>query len=472
MPAFRRLRHQGMATVLRDLDATGRGVTKRYAKAVEQLGSDQAPARFSGLYGLERLAQDNPAHRQAIVNVICAYLRMPFSPTAPGGKREPEAAEGQKEADTQSGTETDGIGGKWRQEKEVRLTAQRILAEHLRDDRPKDKQSTDPPGPRFWNNIHLDLTGATLIDFDLVNGVMADVNFRRATFSRDASFSGAIFRGAARFSGATFSRDARFGGATFNHGAQFGEAIFGRDARFYRAIFTGGAQFGEATFGRDASFSGTIFTGGARFSGAIFRGGAQFGGAVFSGAARFGGVTFTCGAGFRQAAFGGGAWFAKTVFAGDAWFLRAAFNRGVSFGKATFTGDAWFGKAAFTGGAGFDGVVFGGGAWFGEATFGRAASFGEAVFGGDVWFDKVTFGRAASFGEAVFAGDVGFDDATFTGGAWFGEAVFRGGADALHFKQARIFSPGASHVWPTGWRLANNSGDVYTVVRANPNGGS
>src|SRR5262249_33582048 len=54
-----------------------------YTKAVEQLGSDKAPVRLGGLYALERLAQDNSAHRQTIVNVICAYLRMPFSPMEP-----------------------------------------------------------------------------------------------------------------------------------------------------------------------------------------------------------------------------------------------------------------------------------------------------------------------------------------------------------------------------------------------------
>ena len=55
----------------------------------------------------------------------------------------------------------------------------------------KDQQSTDPPSSRFWNNIRLNLTGATLIDFNLVNGVIADANFHRAAFSGDASFSGA-----------------------------------------------------------------------------------------------------------------------------------------------------------------------------------------------------------------------------------------------------------------------------------------
>ena len=117
MLAFRRQHHQEIATVLSDLDATERHITELYTKAVEQLGSDKAPVRFGGLYALERLAQDNPAHRQTIVNVICAYLRMPFSPTAPASKPEPEAAEGQKEPGTESETGTDGIGDTWQARK-------------------------------------------------------------------------------------------------------------------------------------------------------------------------------------------------------------------------------------------------------------------------------------------------------------------------------------------------------------------
>ena len=85
MLAFRRQHHQEIATVLTALDATERRITELYAKAVEQLGNDKAPVRLGGLYALERLAQDNTAHRQTIVDVICAYLRMPFSvDTAPG----------------------------------------------------------------------------------------------------------------------------------------------------------------------------------------------------------------------------------------------------------------------------------------------------------------------------------------------------------------------------------------------------
>src|SRR5690242_7173624 len=78
MLAVRRQHHQEIATAQGDHDATEPRITELYTKAVEQLGSDKAPVRLGGLYALERLSQDNESQRQTIVNVICAYLRMPF----------------------------------------------------------------------------------------------------------------------------------------------------------------------------------------------------------------------------------------------------------------------------------------------------------------------------------------------------------------------------------------------------------
>ncbi|MEU6741925.1 hypothetical protein [Streptosporangium sandarakinum] len=65
-------------------------MTELYTKAVEQLGRDKAALRLGGLYALERLAQDSPGHRQIIVNVICAYLRMPYTPPEPAPAPDPE----------------------------------------------------------------------------------------------------------------------------------------------------------------------------------------------------------------------------------------------------------------------------------------------------------------------------------------------------------------------------------------------
>ncbi|MGW4410373.1 hypothetical protein ACWEJ6_40490 [Nonomuraea sp. NPDC004702] len=77
---MRRQRHQELAAAHTTHDAAERRVTELYTKAAEQLGNAQAPVRLAGLYALERLAQDTPALRQTIVDVICSYLRMSYTP--------------------------------------------------------------------------------------------------------------------------------------------------------------------------------------------------------------------------------------------------------------------------------------------------------------------------------------------------------------------------------------------------------
>jgi hypothetical protein len=57
-------------------------VTERYTTAVEQLGHEKAPVRLGALYSLAHLGQDNPEYRQTVVDVFCAYLRMPYTPPA------------------------------------------------------------------------------------------------------------------------------------------------------------------------------------------------------------------------------------------------------------------------------------------------------------------------------------------------------------------------------------------------------
>lgn len=330
MLAFRRQHHQEIATVLTDLDATERRITELYAKAVEQLGNDKAPVRLGGLYALERLAQDNTPHRQTIVDVICAYLRMPFSvDTTPASKPEPDATEDPGEPSNQPETTTDGNGDIWQQERQVRLTAQRILAEHLRDERTPDERSAGPPGPRFWPGIRLDLTGATLIDFDFHRVVAADARFDRATFTDGAQFYEATFTGFAAFCGATFA------GATV-----FSRAIFGWRADFSRATFTGRVWFSQARFGYDAEFNDASFGGDTTFYGTTFGGLAEF----------------------QPVTFADNVMFSGTTFGGCAWFNGATFSRRAQFGGVTFTDDTAFYGATFGGATDFTAATFADGA--------------------------------------------------------------------------------------------------------------
>jgi pentapeptide repeat protein len=202
-----------------EADARERRITDLYTKAVEQLGSEKAPVRLGGMYALERLAQDNEPQRQTIVNVLCAYLRMP--------------------ADVEDDPH----------EREVRVAAQRILSAHLRPG-----ADPDDPDETFWPDIAIDLTNATLIDFDMSDCQVRTARFAHSRFTGYAVFDGARFGGLASFRFARFGGPAWFRVARFRHeawfsGAQFADYATFRDARF-EVEFSGGVRFDGVTFAK------------------------------------------------------------------------------------------------------------------------------------------------------------------------------------------------------------------------------
>jgi uncharacterized protein YjbI with pentapeptide repeats len=253
-----------------EVDATEKNVTELYTKAADQLGSDKAPVRLAGLYALERLAHGNPLQRQSIVNVICAYLRMPYTPPA-------------DELPSSETDESRALRVEHRertQEREVRLAAQRILTDHLRALRPET----------FWANIDIDLTNAHLIDFDLRFGRTGETRFGGATFTGASRFGNATFGGTS-FNRAIFTGGAWFGDVTFTGGAWFDDVTFTDTASFHRATFAEEAKFDKAIFISGAWFDMATFTGDTSFDSATFRSTTSFGGATFTGTSSFAGTT-------------------------------------------------------------------------------------------------------------------------------------------------------------------------------------
>jgi hypothetical protein len=146
------LEHEQRVAAAAEHDANERRVTELYGRAAEQLGSDKAPVRLAGLYALERLGELNEEQRETIVNVVCAYLRMPF--TSPGERPAPDADATLYHERTQ--------------ELQVRLTAQRILRRHRLRTAPDD----------LWN-VTVDLDGA-----NLDHAYLPDINLAGATLFR------------------------------------------------------------------------------------------------------------------------------------------------------------------------------------------------------------------------------------------------------------------------------------------------
>ncbi|WP_409492368.1 pentapeptide repeat-containing protein [Amycolatopsis sp. cmx-11-12] len=298
-------------------DAAERRISDLYLKAVEQLGADKAPVRLAGLYALDRLAQDNPAQRQTIVNVISAYLRMPYE--LPEKPPDPSA---EKESHDEYRSAI--------QEREVRTTAQRILADHL------DPNYRD--GKRFWPDIDLDLSGALLIDVMFRDCRLDNARFSNARFRGDTLLMGVHFDGETRFDGATFTGDTWFSEAQFTGDVRFDHVTFEADARFDEASFKGTATFRSAMFLREARFESTTFTGSVVFSKATFTSSAKFDGATFYEEAYLPDVTFAHRSYFTEASFGGDAWFNQVIFSSYTTFDGATFSGDIRFTDSTLDG--------------------------------------------------------------------------------------------------------------------------------------
>ncbi|MEV4673951.1 MULTISPECIES: pentapeptide repeat-containing protein [Actinomadura] len=287
-----------------------------YGQGVELLGHDRAAVRLGGLYSLERLAQDHPYYRQTVTDVVCSYLRMPF-PALPSGQDD------QSEQPADHTTQDPEL--------QVRLTAQRLLKRHLTITDP------DQQPPTYWDSIHIDLTGAYLIDFNFRNCHPTSATFTKTHFSGEAGFVGAKFSGDAGFVGANFSGDAWFNSAEFSGEAEFVGAKFSGDAWFNSAEFSGGTKFDQAKFSGNAEFLGAMFHHYTYFDWAEFSGDAKFVVAEFSGSAWFGDAKFSGDAEFGEAEFGGEAWFGRAEFSGDAKFDEAEFAQEPNFVEAKAT---------------------------------------------------------------------------------------------------------------------------------------
>ncbi|WP_432938843.1 pentapeptide repeat-containing protein [Kribbella sp. CA-253562] len=261
--------------------------SSRYQDAADLLGHDKAAVRLAGVYAMSRLADDWSEQRQQCIDVLCAYLRLPYDPAG-------------------------GDAG----EREVRLTVVRLIGAHLQ-----------PSATRPWHGHDLDFTGAVFDGGDFSGAVFSGgVRFAGAVFAGSpVDFTGAEFAdGTVDFTGARFSegslnfRAARFTGSTVRFtDVQFASGVLS----FRRAHFAAGTvNFSGRSFlldkSRDTTFCGSL----VNFARANFAGGRV----------DFRHTKFTAGSvGFLSATFSGSIVdFTGAVFAGTT----------VNFRGARFTG--------------------------------------------------------------------------------------------------------------------------------------
>lgn len=169
----------------------------RFAKAAELMGSDKAAVRLAGIYAVAALADDWRDGRQTCIDVLCAYLRMPYkspiqlptSQKAVSGNPTPESLESKLKPN--SGPDSrDTARLNPHEEQQVRHTVIRVIAEHLR---------LAAAQPSSWQGFDFDFSGAVFDggDFEQTTFSAGKVSFQDASFcAGTAFFHGAHFSGA------------------------------------------------------------------------------------------------------------------------------------------------------------------------------------------------------------------------------------------------------------------------------------
>jgi hypothetical protein len=161
-----------IALALRTVELTQEGqVTDRYAKAVEQLGSDKLDVRIGGIYALERVACDWARDHPTVMEVLTAFVR------------ERSLEQWSRPADDVPGTRPD---------------IQAALTVIGRRTTSYDRE------PRV---LSINLAGAELPGANLTGANLWDVNLSRANLT-GAHLDGAILGGGAHLDGAHWPVDA------------------------------------------------------------------------------------------------------------------------------------------------------------------------------------------------------------------------------------------------------------------------
>ena len=185
---------------------------ERFARSVELLGNEADQVRVGALHALAWLADSTPRYQQTVFDVLCAYLRRPF--THPSYTRRADDPDQVTPDDSSDSSEAD-------RERQVRLTAQRLITDLLPYGQNPDRSA-----------YHLDLTGASLEYFRLEGRRIGRLTVRRTRFYGTTRLSEVHASKPALFTGAAFLGRVDLREAQFEGGISFQETVFSDEVAF------------------------------------------------------------------------------------------------------------------------------------------------------------------------------------------------------------------------------------------------
>ncbi|WIY04764.1 pentapeptide repeat-containing protein [Amycolatopsis mongoliensis] len=191
---------------------------ERFAKAVELLGHQADQVRVGAIHALAGLARTRPdVYAQTVLDVLCAYLRLPFAHGDFGDPvDEPAVAE---------------------REGQVRRTAQQVIQSLL-------ARVGTPDAPAYT----LDLSGARLDRFTLAGRRVGRLGAQGTTIVNGAAFTDTSFEGSAFFTGAEIHGPVEFVRTKFGSGTGFRDFTVHDEVTFTDVGFATPPDFTQARF--------------------------------------------------------------------------------------------------------------------------------------------------------------------------------------------------------------------------------
>jgi len=237
---------------------------ERFAAGAAQLGAPSAAERLAGVYTVAALADETTERRQQCINLLCAYLRLPYDPA--GALLRTVVSEHTWQVGTATGRE-ERTFERLPNDRDVRAAIIDTIRTHLQCDGLWVGHDFNFAGAVFdagnFDGAHF--TGGTVY-FDRTRFVGGSVSFDRAQFAgatvmfNHAEFSGGtVYFNDARFAGRVSFDDARFGGGR----VRFDDVEFAGLVSFARAEFAGS----RVTFDGSKYSAGCQLQFGARFTG-------------------------------------------------------------------------------------------------------------------------------------------------------------------------------------------------------------
>ena len=364
---------------------------ERYTKAVEQLGSKEAPVRLGGVYTLvglvdEWLEEKNLEYSerlkegQVIINNLCAYIRFPFTLASYYDElsEDKPSSEGIYK-DNQQKFYIDKAA--LESEADVRLSIIKEIHDRL--------QSPEINTPGAWSGFEYDFSGSTFFyPIDFTRSYYAKpVNFSGSTYQDEVRFDGSVYKDEADFGSSIYKSWATFDGSTYTGWVGFNCSTHQSWADFSNSTYQSEVYFSDSTYKGKADFCGSTYQNEVYFSYSTYQNEADFSDSICQGKADFSGSTYRGWADFRNSAYQGRAGFTGSTYQSEVYFNDSTYQW-AHFSGSTYRGWADFRNSAYQGRAGFTDSIYQNEVYFSGSTYEDKADFSGSIFCGDVYYGK------------------------------------------------------------------------------------